>query len=151
MTDSKAQRDGPQLLVVSNRLPLSIKPTDGGEYEAHMSGGGLVSSLSGISGSIPFQWFGWPGIEIPESEVDGVKQLLQKYDAVPVLFGEELADRHYNGFSSKCRNHPTCMPYTPVANIPATSLIQIPSYGQFSIISRISKTIKKTGGRRIRR
>ena len=101
MTGDKPQRDGPQLLVVSNRLPLSIKRTDGGEYEAHMSGGGLVSSLSGISGSIPFQWFGWPGKEIPEGEVDKVKKLLQGYDAVPILFSEELADRHYNGFSSK--------------------------------------------------
>ncbi|KAK2839155.1 hypothetical protein FQN49_006421 [Arthroderma sp. PD_2] len=101
MTDSKAQGGKkPQLLVVSNRLPLSLKRTDSGKYEASASSGGLVTCLSGISESIGFQWFGWTGLEVPEEEQNDVRELLSKQDAVPVFLDKELAENHYNGFSN---------------------------------------------------
>ncbi|KAK2747765.1 hypothetical protein FQN57_001795 [Myotisia sp. PD_48] len=89
-----------RLLVVSNRLPVSIKRTNSGDYEATKSGGGLVTSLSGISESIGFRWFGWPGLEIPEEDQDKVRDLLAKQKAVPIFYSKELADNHYNGFSN---------------------------------------------------
>lgn len=67
-----------------------------------MSSGGLVSGLSGLSKSTTFQWYGWPGLEVPEDEVSKLKeQLKEEYNAVPIFIDDELADRHYNGFSSK--------------------------------------------------
>lgn len=67
-----------------------------------MSSGGLVSGLSGLRKTTTFQWYGWPGMEIPENEVRQLKgQLKEEYNAVPVMLGDDLADRHYNGFSSK--------------------------------------------------
>ncbi|OAL68444.1 alpha,alpha-trehalose-phosphate synthase subunit [Trichophyton rubrum] len=102
MTESKAQGGRkPQLLVVSNRLPLSLKRTDDGKYESSKSSGGLVTSLSGISESIGFQWFGWTGLEISEDEQQEVQKLLAKQDAVPIFLNKELANNHYNGFSSE--------------------------------------------------
>jgi trehalose 6-phosphate synthase len=66
-----------------------------------MSSGGLVSGLSGLSKTTTFQWYGWPGLEVPEDEIDHVsKRLKDEYNAVPIFIDDELADRHYNGFSS---------------------------------------------------
>lgn len=66
-----------------------------------MSSGGLVTGLSGLSKTTSFQWYGWPGLEVPEGDVAGMKQRLKdEYNAHPVFVDDELADRHYNGFSS---------------------------------------------------
>ncbi|WEW54777.1 trehalose-6-phosphate synthase [Emydomyces testavorans] len=98
----KSSKKGPELLVVSNRLPVSIKRKDDGSYETSVSSGGLVSSLSGLSGNFSFQWFGWTGIEIPDEEKQTVEKLLAKDGAIPVFFDKQLADDHYNGFASLC-------------------------------------------------
>lgn len=93
-----------RLLLVSNRLPITIKRSEDGKYDFSMSSGGLVSGLSGLSKSTTFLWYGWPGLEVPEAEIPVVKQRLkEEYGAVPVFIDDELADRHYNGFSSKLR------------------------------------------------
>ncbi|CAO2652214.1 Nn.00g004970.m01.CDS01 [Neocucurbitaria sp. VM-36] len=90
-----------RLLLVSNRLPITIKRSDEGKYEMSMSSGGLVSGLSGLSKTTTFQWYGWPGLEVPEDEVSGLEdQLKKEYNAVPIMLDDELADRHYNGFSN---------------------------------------------------
>lgn len=91
-----------RLLLVSNRLPITIKRSEDGRYDFSMSSGGLVSGLSGLSKSTTFQWYGWPGLEVPEEEIPIVKERLKdEYGAVPVFIDDELADRHYNGFSSE--------------------------------------------------
>lgn len=60
-----------------------------------------MSGLSGLSKSTTFQWFGWPGLEVPENEIDHLKQRLkEEHNAVPVMLDDKLADKHYNGFSS---------------------------------------------------
>lgn len=90
-----------RLLLVSNRLPITIKRSDDGTYAFSMSSGGLVTGLSGLSKSTTFQWYGWPGLEVPEAEAGPmVQRLKDEYGAVPVFVDDELADRHYNGFSS---------------------------------------------------
>lgn len=48
-----------RLLVISNRLPVTITKTD--EWQYSMSSGGLVSALSGLGKDMVFTWFGWPG------------------------------------------------------------------------------------------
>ncbi|RPB17751.1 glycosyl transferase [Morchella conica CCBAS932] len=89
------------LIMVSNRLPISLKKKDNGEYSYNMSSGGLVSGLSGMTKDTTFHWFGWPGLEVPEGDVDKVtKELEEKYQAVPIWIPDEMADRHYNGFSN---------------------------------------------------
>ena len=90
-----------RLLLVSNRLPITIKRSEEGKYDFSMSSGGLVSGLSGLSKSTTFHWFGWPGLEVPENEIPTLKKRLKdEYNAVPIMLDDELADRHYNGFSS---------------------------------------------------
>jgi trehalose 6-phosphate synthase len=96
--ETKAQG---RILLVSNRLPITIKRSDDGNYAFSMSSGGLVTGLSGLSKTTTFQWYGWPGLEVPDAEAAPlVKRLKDEYGAVPVFVEDELADRHYNGFSS---------------------------------------------------
>lgn len=96
-----------RLLLVSNRLPITIKRSEDGKYDFSMSSGGLVTGLSGLSKSTTFQWYGWPGLEVPENEIKLLKQRLKdEYDAIPVFISDELADLHYNGFSSKYQTLP---------------------------------------------
>jgi trehalose 6-phosphate synthase len=99
-----------RLLLVSNRLPITIKRSEDGKYDFSMSSGGLVSGLSGLSKSTTFQWYGWPGLQVPEDEVDDMKKKLKDdYGAVPVFIDDDLAEKHYNGFSSQ-RHLPLCSP-----------------------------------------
>ncbi|KAF9872837.1 glycosyltransferase family 20 protein [Colletotrichum karsti] len=90
-----------RLLLLSNRLPITIKRSDDGSYSFSMSSGGLVTGLSGLSKTTSFQWYGWPGLEVPDNEIAGMKQRLKdEYNAHPVFIDDELADKHYNGFSN---------------------------------------------------
>lgn len=51
-----------RLLVVSNRLPVTVKKdTATNQYEFKMSSGGLVAALSGLKKMMSFTWIGWPG------------------------------------------------------------------------------------------
>ena len=89
-----------QLIIVSNRLPLSLKKVDG-SYQSTLSSGGLVTALSGISNTTSIRWFGWPGGNMEEPEERKVAaDALARNNAVGVFLDEKLAHDHYNIFSS---------------------------------------------------
>lgn len=89
------------VLVISNRLPVTIKRSPDGTYQYAMSSGGLVSALSGLKKSKNFKWFGWPGLEVPDAEMPRVREdLMNKFSCIPVFISDETADLHYNGFSN---------------------------------------------------
>lgn len=89
------------LIVVSNRLPVTINKDAAGEYHFKMSSGGLVSALSGCKKSMSFTWIGWPGFFIPPKDRPIVdKRLKEEYSCQAVYLDDEVADRHYNGFSN---------------------------------------------------
>lgn len=98
-----AANDTGRLLLVSNRLPITIKRAEDGKFEFSMSSGGLVSGLSGLSKSTTFQWYGWPGVSLKEEEeIQTLKnRLKEEHNAIPVMLDDDVADKHYNGFSSK--------------------------------------------------
>lgn len=100
---SKAQpesKDGGQrLIVVSNRLPMTIKKEE--TYKFTMSSGGLVSALSGLKKEMSFSWIGWPGKDFNEEDRKTISKTLKSdYNCKPVFLDDELADAHYNGFSN---------------------------------------------------
>jgi trehalose 6-phosphate synthase len=93
--------DGGHLIVVSNRLPITITKDADGEYHFKMSSGGLVSALSGFKKSLNFTWIGWPGFFIPVKDRPHVdKRLMDEYSCQAVYLDDDVADRHYNGFSN---------------------------------------------------
>jgi trehalose 6-phosphate synthase len=88
------------LIVVSNRLPVTIS-RDGDSWSFSMSSGGLVSALSGFKKSLGFTWIGWPGFYIPPKDRPIVdKRLAEEYSCQAVYLEDDVADRHYNGFSN---------------------------------------------------
>lgn len=90
-----------KVFVISNRLPVTITRKENGEYDYSMSSGGLVTALQGLKKTTQFQWLGWPGLELPESEQERVNQDLQeKFNCTAVFLSDTIADLHYNGFSN---------------------------------------------------
>ncbi|GMM27429.1 alpha,alpha-trehalose-phosphate synthase (UDP-forming) [Martiniozyma asiatica (nom. inval.)] len=88
------------VLVVSNRIPVTINKESNGQFSYSMSSGGLVTALQGLKS--PFEWFGWPGLSInSEAEKDKIAHdLSSKFNCHPVWISDEIADLHYNGFSN---------------------------------------------------
>lgn len=91
-----------RLVIVSNRLPISIKDMGQGNYETRASCGGLITGLRGVvKKGTEFLWFGWPGMEIPKDNVPPLKKtLMEERNAIPVLLDQDTSDLYYNGFSS---------------------------------------------------
>ena len=91
----------PRLLMVSNKTTVIIKRSSEGSYSFTQGSGGLISGVSGLSKTVPYTWYGWPGLEIPEDETAAVSSRLRDdFGSVPVFLEDELADRYYNGFAS---------------------------------------------------
>lgn len=88
------------IIVASNRIPVTIKKGEDGQYGYSMSSGGLVTALQGLHR--PFQWFGWPGMSVSDpEEVQLIENdLKQQFNCYPVWLSDEVADLHYNGFSN---------------------------------------------------
>ncbi|KAG2341322.1 glycosyltransferase family 20 protein [Suillus weaverae] len=99
--ESFADMEGKHLIVVANRLPITITKDALGEYHFKMSSGGLVSALSGFKKSLSFTWIGWPGFYIPPKDRAYVdKRLMEEYSCQAVYLDDDVAEGHYNGFSN---------------------------------------------------
>ncbi|KAG1747133.1 glycosyltransferase family 20 protein [Suillus paluster] len=99
--ESFADMEGKHLIVVANRLPITITKDASGEYHFKMSSGGLVSALSGFKKSLSFTWIGWPGFYIPPKDRAYVdKRLMEEYNCQAVYLDDDVAEGHYNGFSN---------------------------------------------------
>ena len=86
-----------RLIIVSNRLPVSIKTVDG-ETKFKGSVGGLATGLSSFYNDYKALWIGYPGAKI-DSEVE--KKLTEEFRCYPVNIPKPTFDLYYNGFSNK--------------------------------------------------
>ncbi len=98
-----------RLLIVSNRLPVSLTQKNG-EFHSEKSAGGLVSGLSDYLGSLKksstevteYLWLGWPGISVNEKQKNIVREKIKSdFNAAPVFLSEKLMDKVYLGFCNK--------------------------------------------------
>ena len=98
-----------RLLVVSNRLPVTVEEKSDG-YEFQESVGGLVSGLSAYLESLrgtPFTrseyiWVGWPGIAIEDEKQDAVKKrILADFNGYPVFVPKKVMNSFYLGFCNR--------------------------------------------------
>lgn len=138
----------PRLIVVANRLPVTVKRSQDGNLEYSTSAGGLVSGMSGMSHKLSSQWYGWPGIEISEGDKKDVKdKLWRDHHAVPVWLSENLADSHYNGFSSERFTVSYCRACWQME----ADTLQTQCYGHFSTIIPENSPSTKDIGRAIKR
>jgi len=88
-------------IIVSNRLPISIKKDDEGNLEYTPSSGGLATGLGSIYKKGNNLWLGWPGtILTKEKNKDLVTESLQNENMAPVFLTEEDLHNFYEGFSN---------------------------------------------------
>lgn len=88
----------PKIVVVSNRLAVSVTQTRSG-WKLDQTSGGLKSALEGYRETHDFLWYGWPGVDVPREHQPAVADLLkQKEGAYPVFLDEETTELFYNQF-----------------------------------------------------
>lgn len=90
------------LVIVSNRLPISVKHVDG-KLEFYPSVGGLATGLASYVTDKRNKWIGWPGIptdDLTEAEHQEIAVELRKHNCYPVFLRQKQLDDFYNGYSN---------------------------------------------------
>ncbi|KAJ3130702.1 Trehalose-6-P synthase/phosphatase complex synthase subunit [Physocladia obscura] len=91
-----------RLLLVSNRLPITVTPTPNGDFDFVASSGGLVAGISGLAARMPFVWAGWPGIPVTQNSQSHVQEkLMNLHSAIPVFLPDVLVRDYYQGFCNR--------------------------------------------------
>ncbi|ETZ19567.1 bifunctional alpha,alpha-trehalose-phosphate synthase (UDP-forming)/trehalose-phosphatase [Pedobacter sp. V48] len=92
-----------RLLIVSNRLPLTIEKKEN-VYQSRQSSGGLISAVDAYLGGDGKEVFSeriWTGVPGVGSEIWDTTDLGQTgYQYLPVFPSEEEYEQYYNGFSN---------------------------------------------------
>ncbi|MFO0553965.1 MAG: bifunctional alpha,alpha-trehalose-phosphate synthase (UDP-forming)/trehalose-phosphatase [Polyangiaceae bacterium] len=91
----------PRLVVVSNRLPITVKRVGAG-VEIGQSSGGLATGLRSAHGATEGLWIGWSGLA-GEPEPALADSLAEQYRAlriVPVTLTADEVERYYEGYSN---------------------------------------------------
>ena len=109
LDSSRIPTNGMRLVVVSNRLPFTVKCPKEGPPHFEVSAGGLTSGLWSYlerratdHALGEFLWVGWPGATIPSEHQAAVQEHGQRtFKASPVFLSEESMDRFYLGFCNR--------------------------------------------------
>lgn len=93
-----------RLLIVSNRLPVSVEKR-GGEIHFSESAGGLATGLRSFYRSYDCTWIGWPGItseKLNKSDRECIEaKLKSEYHCQPVYLTKNDFDNYYLEFCNK--------------------------------------------------
>jgi trehalose 6-phosphate synthase/phosphatase len=92
-----------RLVIVSNRLPVSVERQDDG-FAYHPSVGGLATSLNALRGKTEMLWLGWPGVtDLSDDEEQEIEaRLSESYDSLPLFIPPDEFGPFYTGFSNGC-------------------------------------------------
>lgn len=93
---------GKSLVIVSNRLPVSVKKVNG-KLEFYPSVGGLATGLSSYAERRGTKWIGWPGLpcdDLSQSERKQIAKELSKHRCYPVYLNSKQLAEFYNGYSN---------------------------------------------------
>ena len=91
-----------QVLIVSNRLPISVKKVNA-KLMFSPSVGGLATGLSSYANDPNNSWIGWPGIpsdDLNENDKQQITIELAKHNSYPVFLTKKQIDNFYNGYSN---------------------------------------------------
>ncbi len=91
----------PRLLLVSNRLPVTVR-AERGEVSVIRSAGGLATALRSPHENLDSLWIGWPGdlSRLTPAQRHSVETELATLRAVPVHLSAAEVHRYYDGFSN---------------------------------------------------
>ncbi len=90
------------LIIVSNRLPLSVKK-ENGALEFYPSAGGLATGLASYAANKKNRWIGWPGMpsdDLTEKEKRTITRKMRAANCYPVFLTQEQINGFYNGYSN---------------------------------------------------
>ncbi|MCM8773806.1 MAG: bifunctional alpha,alpha-trehalose-phosphate synthase (UDP-forming)/trehalose-phosphatase, partial [Candidatus Omnitrophica bacterium] len=98
-----------RILIVSNRLPITIEGKGNKGLVVKSSVGGLVSGISdylsmlklSLTSSSQYIWIGSPGIYIKERNEAILNKLLKEYSCKGVILSEDMIDKFYHGFCNR--------------------------------------------------
>ncbi len=85
-----------RLLLVSNRLPVTLRRGRSGTTEVARSSGGLIAGLGPVHLAQPSLWFGYPGENVDAATSERLEG--QRFVAVPVPAPEMRG--YYQGYSN---------------------------------------------------
>jgi trehalose 6-phosphate synthase/phosphatase len=91
-----------ETIIVSNRLPVSVRKVDG-KLEFYPSSGGLATSMSDLAKRRGSVWVGWPGIvseELTQNDKQKITEELAKQNCKPVFLTRRQFEGFYNGYSN---------------------------------------------------
>ncbi len=93
-----------RLIVVSNRLPLSVKKLRDGRWRSEPSSGGLQTAMAPILKRRGGVWIGWPGYG-PRTSDEGwdeqIKKWKRNHGYVAVDLPADLARKFYEGYANQ--------------------------------------------------
>lgn len=93
-------REKSRLIVVANRLPISlVSDPETGKLKSKKSSGGLVSALTGVR-DLNMLWVGWPGRPITDEEAPEVERVCSEAGCTPVHLDAETVKLYYDGFAN---------------------------------------------------
>lgn len=93
----------PKLIIVSNRLPVSVIKR-AGEFQFKKSPGGLATGLASIFESYEGRWVGWPGMASEKSTAEDKSEISSKLMAEnfhPIFLSRKEVENYYEGFSNR--------------------------------------------------
>lgn len=90
----------PKLIIVSNRLPITVSKV-GNKISYSSSSGGLATALASVDNIEEKLWIGWPGIaedDLTNQEKKEITKELLKQNCVPVFLSQKQIKEFYLGF-----------------------------------------------------
>lgn len=91
-----------KLIIVSNRLPVSVSKKNG-EIIVKPSTGGLATGMAAVTKDRDSLWIGWPGIasnDLSGKDKAKIVKELKKHNCLPVFLTQSQVDKFYSGYSN---------------------------------------------------
>ncbi len=93
----------PRIIIISNRLPITIKKNKNG-LVFEQSAGGLATGMSTLQKENERLWIGWPGIaneQLYNGDKDSLQTKMAAMGYYPVFLSQSQVEDYYNGFCNK--------------------------------------------------
>lgn len=90
------------LVIISNRLPVSVRKT-GKNIEIYLSSGGLATGMRGYTKRRGTKWIGWPGLpsdNLTNADKQKIAEKLKAKHCYPVFLTKQQIELYYNGYSN---------------------------------------------------
>ena len=92
-----------RLLLVSNRLPVTLDHEAGADPTLARSAGGLATALARLHAERDSLWIGWPGAAVRSAATRQrlERQLREESRCVPVFLSTQDIQRYYDGVCNR--------------------------------------------------